>query len=101
MVCVELGGELGESVVGADQLDGQLGDFGEDFAGHAGTFSAPDGVVDFAPVHNAHEQRGFTFRSTGDEVLDFGGDAPVLNEVHEGAGVEDDAFHSCRTRVRD
>src|SRR5450755_39796 len=47
---VEFGGLPGEVVGGGDEVDGELGDFSDDFLSGGGTLGAVDGIVDFAPV---------------------------------------------------
>src|SRR5258708_25427517 len=80
--------------------DGQLGDFGEDFMGHAGAFGAADGVVDFAPIYDAHQQVAFAVGGASKEILDLDGTRAILKEGHYGAGVEHYSLHSCRSRRR-
>src|SRR6266849_5292459 len=100
VIGVQLGGEFGEFVAGVHQIDGQLSDFGEDFARHAGTFGAPNGVVHFAPIDHAHEQLAFALGGAREEFLDVGGAGAILEKGHDSAGVENDSFHSSRSRLR-
>jgi len=97
MAAMELGCEFGEFVAGVDQFDGQLRDVGGDLAGHAGPFGAPDGIIDLAPVDYAHQELAFAFGGVRDELFDFGGAGTAVEESHEGAGVQDDAFHDQRS----
>jgi hypothetical protein len=50
VVRAKFGGGAGEDEVGGDEGDGKLGDVFEDFAGEAGSFGAPDGVIDLAQL---------------------------------------------------
>src|SRR5258706_4752369 len=68
--------------------------------GHAGAFGAPDGVVDFAPIYDAHQQVAFAVGGASKEILDLDGARAILKEGHYGAGVEHYSLYSCRSRRR-
>lgn len=98
VIGAEFGGDAGEAGVGGNQFDGELGSVFEDFAGDAGAVGAPGGVVDFAPVDDGHEEAAFAGDCLVEESFDFGGTGAVFEEGHEGAGVENDAFHGFALR---
>ena len=89
---VEFGGLLGEAVGGGNEVDGELGDFGDYFLGGSGALGAVDGIVDFAPVNYAHQEFGLALGGAGDQGFDGLGAGAVFEEVHQGAGVEDYAL---------
>jgi len=87
VIGAEFGGEAGEVEIGGDELDGELADVLNDFAGDAGAVGAPGGVIDFAPIHDGHEQVAFAGDGEMNEVFDFVRARTVFKEGHEGAGV--------------
>jgi hypothetical protein len=46
--------------VGRENGYWQLSDLFDNMAGYSGAAGAPDGVVDIAPIHNAHRQFSFS-----------------------------------------
>ena len=100
MLGFEFGGEAGEFVIGVHKLDGKLGDVGEDFERDAGPFGAPNGIVDFAPVDDADEEFALAINGKLNQFLDLFGAGAIFKEGHERAGVENDALHRSRSRLR-
>lgn len=92
VVGVQLRGEFGEFVASVHEIDGQLSDFGKGFARHAGTFGAPHGIVDFAPIRHAHQQLAFALGSAGKEIFDLGRARAILEKGHDRTSVENDSF---------
>jgi len=82
VIGAEFGGGAGEVEVGGDEGDGELGDVVENFAGDAGSFGAPDGVVNLAPVEDGHEELALAGDCEMNEFFDFIGAGAVLEEGH-------------------
>ena len=95
---IEIGFEFGsvarELGIRWDQMDRQLGNLREQLAGESRALVAPDRIVHLAPIDDAHEE--FALASDGElnELLDLFGAGTVSRKGHEGAGVENDTFHS-------
>ncbi len=51
----QFGGGASEVEIGGNDLQGELGDVLDDFAGDAGAFGAPGRVVHLAPIHCGHQ----------------------------------------------
>ena len=94
----EFCGAAGEFDVGGDYGDGKLGDLREDLAGDTRALIAPNGIVDFAPVDDAHEKFALAIRGEADELLDLGRARAVVKKCQKGAGVKNNALHSLRSR---
>ena len=90
----EFGGEAREFDIGGYQLDRQLRNLRKKMASDSGALVAPDGIVDFAPIHNAHKEFALAIDGELKEMLDLFSARTVGRKGHEGAGVENDAFHS-------
>jgi hypothetical protein len=96
----QFGGEAGQLEIDVNEFQGELGDVFEDFTGDSRALGSPCGIVDLTPIHNGHEQLAFPIDGQSDQVFDFFGAGAVFEKGDEGAGVEDNTFHSSRSRFR-
>ena len=73
----EFGSEARELNISRDQMDRQLRDLHENLPGETRALVTPDGIVDLAPIDDAHEE--FTLAVDGelDELLDLFGAGTV------------------------
>src|SRR5712692_4240445 len=81
-------------------MDRQLGNLRENMPGESRALVPPDGIVHLAPIDDAHEEFALAIDGELNELLDFFGSGTVSRKRHDGAGVENDALHSFRSRRR-
>src|SRR5467141_4097546 len=92
---IEVGFEFGsvarELDIGWDQMNGQLGNLRENLPGESRALIAPDGIVQLAPIDDAHEEFALAINGKLNELLDLFGAGTVSGKGHDSAGVENDA----------
>ena len=89
----EFGCAAREFDVGGDQNDGKLSDLDEHLVGEPRALITPNGIVDFAPVDDAHEEFALAVEGEAEKFVDFGGARPVVKECQESTGVKNYTFH--------
>jgi hypothetical protein len=91
-----IGTNLAASLIYRWVLDRQFGHLSENVPGESGALVAPNGIVDLAPINDAHEEFALAIDGELKELLDLFGAGAVDRKGYDGAGVENDAFHGSR-----
>ena len=100
VVGLKFGGDAREFQIGGNKGNGELSDSRDEVPRKPRALIAPDGVIEFAPVDDGHEEVAFAVGSKLQEALDFVGAGPIEKVRQQGAGIENHALHSFRSRRR-
>src|SRR5579871_215905 len=100
VVGLEFGGAAGQLGIGWNDGNGQLSNFCQDVVCVSGAFVPPNRVENLAPVHHAEQQLAFLPDGKLDHFLDSRGPRTVMKKRQQSARIENDSFHSLRSRRR-